>query len=55
MFFVQTSYEYYTDVHKQNDPNYILNNEMRLDIKNMQTKQPKKKLINSMGRLLLPK
>ena len=44
MGFVQISYEHYANVHKQNVPNYVLNDEMWLDTRNMQTKRPSKKL-----------
>ena len=44
MAFVQTSYEHYANVHKQNAFNYVLGDEMWLDTRNMQTKQPSKKL-----------
>ena len=44
MVFVQTSYEYYANVHKQNVPNYVLGDEMWLDTRNMQTKRFNKKL-----------
>ena len=43
MVFVQTSCEYYVNVHKQNVPTYVLNYEIWLDIKNMQTKRHSKK------------
>ena len=45
MAFVQISYEHYANVHKQNVPNDVLNNEMWLDTRNMQTKRPSKKII----------
>ena len=49
MAFVQASYEHYANFYKQNVPNYVLNYEMWLDTRNMQTKRPSKKyLINSM-------
>ena len=44
MVFVQASYEYYANVHKQNVPNYVLGDEVWLDTRNMQTKRPSKKL-----------
>ena len=44
MGFVQASYEYYANVHKQNVLTYILNDEMWLNTRNMQTKRPNKKL-----------
>ena len=44
MAFAQASYEQYTNVHKQHAPNYVLNNEVWLDTRNMQTKKPSKKL-----------
>ena len=44
MAFVQTSYEHYANVHKQNVPNYVLGDEIWLDTRNMQTKRPNKKL-----------
>lgn len=34
--FVKTSYENYENIHKQNVPNYVVNNEIWLDTKNMQ-------------------
>ena len=40
MVFVQISYEYYANVHKQNVPNYVLDDEVWLDTRNMQTKRP---------------
>ena len=46
MVFVQASYEQYTNVHKQNVPNYILGDEIWLDTRNMQTKRPSEKLSN---------
>ena len=44
MVFVQTSYESFANRHKQNVPNYIVNDEVWLDTRNMQTKRPSKKL-----------
>ena len=44
MAFAQASYEYYANVHKQNVPNYVLNDEIWLDTRNMKTKRPSKKL-----------
>ena len=44
MAFVQVSYEYYANVHKQNAPNYVLGDEVWLDTRNMQTKRPSKNL-----------
>ena len=44
MIFVQTSYEHYANVHKQNAPSYILGDEIWLDTRNMQTKRFSKKL-----------
>ena len=44
MGFVQVSYEQYANVHRQNAPNYILNDEVCLDTRNMQTKRLSKKL-----------
>ena len=44
MAFAQISYEHYANVHRQNVPNYVLNDEMWLDTRNMQTKRPSKKL-----------
>ena len=46
MVFVQTSYEHYANVHKQNFPNNVLKDEMWFDIKNMQTKRPSKRLFD---------
>ena len=46
LVFVQVSYEHYANVYKQNVPNYVLNNEMWLDTRNMQTKRPSKKLFD---------
>ena len=43
MVFVRASYKHYANVHKQNAPNYVLNDEMWLDTRNMQTKRPNKK------------
>ena len=42
--FVQIPYEHYANVHEQNSPNYVLNNEMWLDTRNMQKNRPNKKL-----------
>ena len=44
MVFVQISYEHYINVHRQKVPNYVLNDEVWLDIRNMQTKRPSKNL-----------
>ena len=44
MAFAQASYEHYANVHKQNAPNYVLNHEVWLDTRNMQTKRPSEKL-----------
>ena len=44
MVFTQISYEYYANVHKQNAPNYVLNDKMCLDTRNIQTKRPSKQL-----------
>ena len=43
---VQTSYEYYANIHKKKVPNYILSDEMWLNTRNIQTKPPSKKLFN---------
>ena len=43
MVFVQVSYESFANKHKQNAPNYIVNNEMWFDTRNMQTRRPNKK------------
>ena len=45
MVFIQTSYEQYANAHKQDVPNYILNDEIWLDTRNMQTKRPNRKII----------
>ena len=44
MVFVQASYEQYANVHRQDVPSYVLNDEIWLDARNMQTKRPSKKL-----------
>ena len=44
LVFVLVSYEHYANVHKQNVPNYVLDDEIWLDTRNMQTKRPSKKL-----------
>ena len=46
MVFVQVSYQHYTNIHKQNVSNYILNDEMWLDTRNIQTKRSSKKLFD---------
>ena len=42
--FAQTSYENFANRHKQNAPNYTVNDEVWFDTRNMQTKRPSKKL-----------
>ena len=42
--FVQTSYENFANKHKQNVPNYTVNEKVWFDTRNMQTKRPSKKL-----------
>ena len=44
MVFVQVLYEQYANIHKQNAPNYALNDEVWLDTRKIQTKRPSKKL-----------
>ena len=44
MAFVQTSYENFANRHRQNAFNYIVNDEVWFDTRNMQTKRPSKKL-----------
>ena len=44
MVSVQASYKQYANFHKQDATNYILNHEVWLDTRNMQTKRPNKKL-----------
>ena len=44
MVFVQILYENFANKHKQNVPNYIVNDEMWFDTRNMQTRRPSKKL-----------
>ena len=45
MVFVQALYEHYTNVLEQNAPDYILNDEIWLDTRNMQTKRTQQKTI----------
>ena len=50
MVFVQALYKYYANFHKQNVPNYDLNDEMWLDTRNMKRNDPAKNyLINLMA------
>ena len=51
MVFVQASYKHYANIHKQNAPNYVLNDEMWLDTRNMQTKRLSKKLSDKFDNL----
>ena len=44
MAFVQASYENFANRHRQNASNYIVNDEVWFDTRNMQTKRPSKKL-----------
>ena len=44
MVFVQVSYKNFANKHKQNVPNYAVNNEIWFDIRNMQTKRSSKKI-----------
>ena len=53
MVSIQVSYKHYAIVHKQNVPNYVLNYEMWLDTRNMQTKRPSKKLSDKFDGLFL--
>ena len=46
MVFAQTSYESFVNRHKQNVPNYTVNDEVWFDTRNMQTKRPSKKLFD---------
>ena len=44
MLFLQISYKNFANKHKQNVPNYVVNDEIWFDTRNMQTKRPSKKL-----------
>ena len=46
MVFVQISYENFANEYKQNAPNYVVNDEIWFDTRNMQTKRPRKKLFD---------
>ena len=44
MVFVQILYENFANKYKQNVPNYVVNDEIWFDTRNMHTKRPNKKL-----------